>query len=81
MIKKLNWEVSTDLGGICQDWNLGTGSTGGWSVVKLSADYPLVRKGELTGNSRLADGMHCLLGIVSNSICPGKILRYGFPGS
>ena len=49
VIKKLNWEVSTDLGGICQDWNLGTGSTGGWSVVKLSADYPLVRKGELTG--------------------------------
>lgn len=28
VIKKLNWEVSTDLGGICQDWNLGTGSTG-----------------------------------------------------
>ena len=49
VIKKLNWEVSTDLGGICQDWNLGTGSTEGWSVVKLSADYPLVRKGELTG--------------------------------
>lgn len=49
VIKKLNWEVFIDFGGICQDWNLGMGSIEGWFVVKLLVDYFLVCKGELIG--------------------------------
>ncbi len=48
MIKKVNWEVATDLGGIKQGWtNQQTISKKEWVALPLSADYPLSRKGKI----------------------------------
>ncbi len=61
VIKKINWEVSADLGGICQGWNREPDSTEGWSVAELPADYPLVRKGRITETLEAGVGRDALL--------------------
>ena len=61
VIKKINWEVSADLGGICQGWNREPDSTEGWSVAELPADYPLVCKGRITETLEAGVGRDALL--------------------
>lgn len=45
VIKKLSWDVSTDLGGVWRGWAQGKMNGGKWETVKLASHYPLVRKG------------------------------------
>lgn len=47
VIKKLKWEVATHLGGVAQGWINGKEDPAGWDFVKLSPNYPLVRKGAI----------------------------------
>lgn len=47
LIKEIQWQVSTDLGGIQQGWTRQAKAKGDWKITQLTPDYPLTRKGKI----------------------------------
>lgn len=62
LIRKTDWEVSTDLGGICQGWTAPQAQrTTDWTKIDLSPNYPLSRKGKIEKGTNPATGRNALL--------------------
>lgn len=55
--KPLNWMVSTDLGGVVNNWHMPTNPTSGWAEVSLNTQDPIARKGKNVQPKGEQDGL------------------------